>query len=55
MKYLRILIAPLKIKGDPTDRDQLQQDLFERIQTMIEDETLDWDIDEDESEDEDSD
>jgi hypothetical protein len=50
MKYLRVLIAPLKLKGDSEDREQLQQDLYELVQTLIENEALDWDIDDEESE-----
>jgi hypothetical protein len=54
MKYLKILIDPIKIKGDPEDTDTLQADLYEKIQAMIESETLKWNIDE-EDQDEDDD
>jgi len=52
MKYLRILLDPIKIKADPEDELQLQVDLYELIQTMIENETLGFTIDD---EDDDSD
>lgn len=54
MKFLKILIDPIQIKGDPNDEDTLKVDLYEKISAMIEAETLSFTIDEDE-EDEDSD
>ena len=48
MKYLRIILDPIKIKGDPEDEDQLRVDLYEKITAMIEAETLTYYIDEDE-------
>lgn len=52
MKTLRILIHPIEIKGDLEDPDTLQQDLYERVQTMVEAETLSYEImDEEETED----
>lgn len=54
MKYLTILIGPLKVKGDVDDQDQLRQDVYEKIQSMIEAETLDFSVDEDSEDDEDS-
>lgn len=53
MKYLKILIEPIRIKGDVDDEETLRQDLYERIQAMIEAETLSFSIDEDEEDDED--
>lgn len=46
MKYLRILIEPFKIKGDEEDLETLQADVYEKIQSMIESETLSFSIDE---------
>lgn len=54
MKYLKIILEPIKLKGDPEDPETLQVDLFEKLQALIESETLTYYIDEDE-EDEDSD
>jgi hypothetical protein len=48
MKYLTIVIDPIKIKGDPDDEQQLQADLHEKLQTMIEAETLTYTIQDDE-------
>lgn len=53
MKYLRILIEPIKIKGDEFDEEQLRVDLYEKLQSMIESETLNFTIDEDSEDDED--
>jgi hypothetical protein len=54
MKYLKVTIQPIKIKGDPMDLETLQVDLYERITALVESETLLWDIDEeDEDDDED--
>ena len=52
MKYLRVLIDPIKIKGDMDDMETLQVDLYEMIQAKIEAETLSFTIDEDDAEDE---
>lgn len=53
MKYLKILLQPIKIKGDPDDEDTLQSDLYEHIQHLIDTESLKWEIEEDENEDQD--
>jgi hypothetical protein len=53
MKYLKILIDPIKIKGDPEDPETLQADLYEKIQAMVESETLSFSIDEEEDDDDD--
>lgn len=55
MKYLKVLIDPIRIKGDVEDPDQLQQDLYEKIGAMIEAETLAFTIDEEEDTDDDLD
>lgn len=47
MKYLKINFDSIKIKGDPDDQEQLQQDVYEKISAMIESETLSFSIDED--------
>lgn len=52
MRYLRILINPIKLKGDADDTETLQHDLYEKIQAMIEAETLAWSIDEEEEDEE---
>ena len=54
MKYLTVVIDPIKVKGDVEDLDQLRQDLYEKIQSMIEAETLDFTVDEDGEDDEDA-
>jgi hypothetical protein len=48
MKHLTISIQNIKIKGNPEDPETLQVDLYEKIQAMIEAETLKFDILEDE-------
>lgn len=54
MKYLKILIDPIKIKGDPEDEETLRVDVYERVQAMIESEVLAFTIeDEEDSEDDD--
>ena len=53
MRYLKIILQPIKLKGDPEDLETLQQDLFEKLQAMIEAETLTYEIDEEEDSDED--
>ena len=53
MKYLKVIIEPIKIKGDAEDLETLQSDLYERIQAMIENESLTFTIDEDDDSDED--
>lgn len=53
MKYLKVIIDPIKIKGDLDDAETLQIDLYEKISAMIEAETLSFTIDDDEDEDED--
>jgi hypothetical protein len=52
VKYLKIVLSPIKIKGDLDDPETLQHDVYERIQAMIEGETLTYEIDEDDEEDE---
>ena len=51
MKYLRILVDPVKIKGDEDDLDQVRIDLYEKLQSMIEAETLGFTIDENDEDD----
>jgi hypothetical protein len=54
MKYLKVLVQPIKIKGSEDDIETLQADLFERLTALIESETLTFEIiDEDEDSDED--
>ena len=53
MKYLRILVEPIKVKGDPEDPEQLQVDVYEKLSAMIESETLSFSIDEDDDSDDD--
>lgn len=53
MKYLKIVIEPFKIKGDPEDEEQLRQDVYEKLQAMIESEVLSFSIDEDDEDDSD--
>jgi hypothetical protein len=53
MKYVKILLEPIKLKADPEDPETLQADLYEKIQAMIEAETLSYSIDEEDDEDED--
>ncbi len=50
MRYLKILIDPIKIKGDIDDPEQLQADLYEKVTAMIESETLSFYIDEEDEE-----
>jgi hypothetical protein len=54
MRYLRILLDPIKLKGDPEDEEQLRHDIYEKLQALMEAEVLSYNIDEDE-EDEDFD
>ena len=53
MKYLKIVIEPFQIKGDPEDEDQLRQDIYEKVSAMLEAEVLSYSIDEDEDQDDD--
>ena len=55
MKYLKIVIDPFKIKGDPQDEEQLTQDIYEKLQNLIESETLSFSIDFEEDSDDDLD
>lgn len=48
MKYLKVILDPIKLKGDEDDMETLQQDLYEKVSAMIEAETLTFTIDEDE-------
>lgn len=52
MKYLKINLEGFKLKGDTEDPEQLQADVYERVQAMLESETLSFYVDEDDSEDE---
>jgi hypothetical protein len=52
MKYVKIVVEPFKIKADLEDEETLKQDVYERVQSMLEAETLAYSVDE---EDEDSD
>jgi hypothetical protein len=51
MRYLKIVLEPIKIKGDPEDEQQLQADVYERLSAMIESETLAFSIDEEDEDD----
>ena len=51
MKYLKIMIDPIKLKGDPEDEDTLRADLYEKLTAMIEAETLSFYIDDEEEDD----
>ncbi len=53
MKYLKIDLQSIRIKGDLEDTDTLQADVYEKVQAMIESETLVFTVDEDFEEDED--
>ena len=50
MKYLKIILEPIKIKGDLEDEEQLKQDIYEKVMALVESETLNYYID-DEDED----
>jgi hypothetical protein len=51
MKYLKVILQPIKIKGDLDDETQLQQDVYEKVMNMIESETLSFQVDDEEEED----
>lgn len=54
MRYIKINLDPIRLKGDRDDFDTLQADLYEKIQALIDTDNLSWSIDEDgEEEDED--
>lgn len=53
MKYLKVLIDPILIKGDTDDLDTLKLDLYDKLTTMIEEESLSFVVDEDYEDDED--
>lgn len=53
MRYLKVDIQSLRVKGDTEDPDTLQEDIYEKLQAMIESETLTFTVDEDFEEDED--
>lgn len=53
MKYLKIILDPLKVKGDLDDEEQLRQDVYEKVESMLEAETLSFSVDEDSEEDDD--
>lgn len=40
MKYLKIQIDPIMIKGSEEDEETLRVDLYERVQSMLDAETL---------------
>ena len=46
MKYLRILIDPIKVKGDLDDEEQLQADVYQKLTELIESEVLSFTVDE---------
>lgn len=48
MKYLKVVLEPIRLKGDPDDVSTLQADLYEKITAQIEAETLAWNIDDEE-------
>lgn len=50
MKYLTILINPIRMKGDPDDIETIQADLNELLQSMIEDGSVPFSIQEDDEE-----
>jgi len=52
MKHLKINIGSFRIKGDADDMDTLKEDVYEKIQAMLESDALEFSID-DENEDED--
>jgi hypothetical protein len=52
MKYLRILLDPIKLKGEIDDPETIQVDLYEKIQGMIDRDELSWSVDEDYEDDE---
>lgn len=49
LKILKINI-PLELKGDPQDKDDLRDRIYETLQILMEDEELDFVIDEDDYE-----
>lgn len=51
MKYLKVNLGSIKIKGDPEDMETLGVDIHERVAAMAEAGTLDWEIDWDNEED----
>jgi len=53
MKYVTVLIQPIKIKADLEDLETLQQDLYEKLTAMIESEVLTFEVSEEEEDDED--
>jgi len=53
MKYLKINFESIKIKGDPEDEDQLRQDVYEKVQAMIEAEVFSFNIDDEDEDSED--
>jgi hypothetical protein len=53
MKYLKVLLDPIKLKGDPEDLETLQVDLYEKIQGLIDTESLGFSIDDSDEDDED--
>ena len=53
MKYLTILVDSIRVKGDVDDEDQLRADVYEKLQAMIEAETLTFQVDEENDDEED--
>jgi len=53
MKYLKVVIEPFRIKGDPDDEDQLRQDIYEKLMAQMEAEVLNYYIDYDDEEEDD--
>ena len=54
MRYLKILLGSIKVKGDLDDPETLQADIYEKVSTMIENETLKWEIDDEEDDEDES-
>jgi hypothetical protein len=51
MKYLKVVVE-FKVKSDEDeDPDQLQADIYEKVQSLLESETLSYRIEEDEEDD----
>ena len=53
MKYLKIILNPIKIKGNADDLEQLEQDVYEKVSTLIELGNLSFTIDDEEEDDSD--
>ena len=53
MKYLKVILAPIKMKGDVDDEETLRRDLYEKVQALIESGDLEFSVDEEDEDDED--